>query len=145
VSPIRFNPFYVQRGVHLSEHIDYLKAIFNASFSLYGPMPAIVEKCIHNIYAKKGWSITKGFHPNFTDAQGQYDDSGYDTPQHLYFFPTRSDLKNEGGNASRYIDMINDAIIATTIPPYDPAKSAAITINSAESNIPSSTLPFLNL
>ncbi|WP_218759123.1 ATP-binding protein [Polaribacter sp. AHE13PA] len=98
VSPIRFNPFYVQKGIHLSEHIDYLKAIFNASFSLYGPMPAIVEKCIHNIYAKKGWNITKGFHPYFTDSVGNYNESGYDTKEHLYFFPTLSDLKSEVEN-----------------------------------------------
>ncbi|WP_159019846.1 ATP-binding protein [Algibacter sp. L3A6] len=98
VSPIRFNPFYVQKGIHLSEHIDYLKAIFNASFSLYGPMPAIVEKCIHNIYIKKGWNITKGFHPYFTDSMGNYDVSGYDTEEHLYFFPTLSDLKSEVEN-----------------------------------------------
>ena len=102
VSPIRFNPFYVQRGVHLSEHIDYLKAIFNASFSLYGPMPAIVEKCIHNIYAKKGWDITKGFHPNFSDNFGRYDDTAYDSMQHLYFFPTLSDLKEEVENYVKY-------------------------------------------
>lgn len=98
VSPIKFNPFYVQRGIHLSEHIDYLKAIFNASFSLYGPMPAIVEKCIHNIYAKKGWDIVKGFHPSFSDKFGQYDETAYDSIQHLYFFPTLSDLKEEVEN-----------------------------------------------
>ncbi|CAM1346911.1 ATP-binding protein [Tenacibaculum insulae] len=102
VSPIRFNPFYVQKGIHLSEHIDYLKAIFNASFALYGPMPAIVEKCIYNVYAKKGWNITKGFHPNFSDNFGRYDESGYDDLQHLYFFPTLSDLKNEVENYVKY-------------------------------------------
>lgn len=102
VSPIRFNPFYVQKGVHLSEHIDYLKAIFNASFSLYGPMPAIVEKCIHNIYSKKGWNITKGFHPYFTNLYGDYDENGYYTKEHLYFFPTLNDLKNEVENYVKY-------------------------------------------
>jgi len=35
VSPIRFNPFYIQEGVHPLVYIDYLKAIFNAGFSLY--------------------------------------------------------------------------------------------------------------
>ena len=44
VSPIRINPFYVQEGIHPLEHIDYLKALFNASFSLYGTMTSIVEK-----------------------------------------------------------------------------------------------------
>jgi len=64
VSPIRFNPFYIQEGVHPLVHIDYLKAIFNASFSLYGPMPSIVEKCLHAIYISKGWDLTLGTHPS---------------------------------------------------------------------------------
>lgn len=89
VIPIRFNPFYIQEGVDPLVHIDYLKAIFNASFSLYGPMPAIVEKCIHRIYLKKGWNLSKGSHPNFID------EDSYKTDEHYYCFPTLTDLKNE--------------------------------------------------
>ncbi|EEX38494.1 Type IV secretory pathway, VirB4 components [Vibrio metschnikovii] len=100
VSPIRFNPFYIQEGVHPLEHIDYLKAIFNASFSLYGPMPSIVEKCLHSIYIKKGWDLTLGTHPNFIDKNGDYDGGRYQFDEHYYCFPTLSDLKNE---VDRYI------------------------------------------
>ena len=102
VSPIKFNPFYIQKGVHLLEHIDYLKAIFNASFSLYGPMPSIVEKCLHAIYIKKGWDLTLGIHPNFSDKNGDYDESRYQFDEHYYCFPTLTDLKNE---VDRYIKM----------------------------------------
>jgi len=95
VSPIRFNPFYIQEGVHPLVHIDYLKAIFNASFSLYGPMPSIVEKCLHGIYIKKGWDLTLGTHPNFVDGKGNYDEERYQLEEHFYCFPTLTDLKNE--------------------------------------------------
>ncbi|QTA83799.1 Helicase HerA domain-containing protein, DUF87 [Desulfonema limicola] len=100
VSPIRFNPFYIQEGVHPLVHIDYLKAIFNASFSLYGPMPSIVEKCLHTIYIKKGWDLTLGTHPNFIDTKGNYDEDRYQFEEHFYCFPTLTDLKNE---VDRYI------------------------------------------
>lgn len=95
ISPIRFNPFYIQAGVHPLVHIDYLKAIFNVSFSLYGPMPSIVEKCLHTIYIKKGWDLTKGTHPYFINSEGIMDDERYQHEEHFYCFPTLADLKNE--------------------------------------------------
>ncbi|MCS7054530.1 MAG: DUF87 domain-containing protein [Ignavibacterium sp.] len=98
VSPIRFNPFYIQAGVHPSVHIDYLKAIFNASFSLYGPMPHIIEKCLHNIYIKKGWNLTTGIHPYFVNSKNEYEIDNYNYSEHYYCFPTLSDLKEEVNN-----------------------------------------------
>jgi len=95
VSPIRFNPFYVQKGVHPLVHIDYLKAIFNASFALYGPMPHIIEKCLHRIYVKKGWNLTTGLHPHFLKINGDIDETKYCKPEHYYFYPTLTDLKFE--------------------------------------------------
>jgi hypothetical protein len=95
VSPISFNPFYVQKEVHPLIHIDYLKAIFNASFSLYGPMPHIVEKCLYNVYQKRGWDLTKGTHPFFKNGKGEIDESRYSLAEHYYCFPTLSDLKDE--------------------------------------------------
>lgn len=100
VSPIRFNPFYIQEGVHPLVHIDHIKAIFNASFSLYGPMPSIVEKCLHAIYIKKGWDLTLGTHPNFVDSKGNYEEERYQFEEHFYCFPTLTDLKDE---VDRYI------------------------------------------
>ena len=100
VSPIRFNPFYIQKGIQPLVHIDYLKAIFNASFSLYGPMPSIVEKCLHSIYLKRGWNLTTGIHPNFVDEKVDKDESRYSLPEHYYCFPTLTDLKDE---VDRYV------------------------------------------
>ncbi len=100
VSPIRFNPFYIQKDVHPLVHIDYLKAIFNASFSLYGPMPSIVEKCLHSVYIKKGWDLTTGIHPHFLNSKKEYNEDKYNYPEHYYCFPTLTDLKNE---VDRYI------------------------------------------
>jgi len=120
ISPIRFNPFYIQKGVHPIVHIDYLKAIFNASFSLYGPMPHILEKCLHNIYLKRGWNMTDGTHPNFFNDKGKYDEDKYNLPEHFYFYPTLSDLKDEVDNYVKYEleykgelqDNIRTAIVA---------------------------------
>ena len=60
INCISFNPFYIQNGVSPQTHIDLLKDLFNASFSFYGPMPYILEKCLHNIYKDKGWNLTLG-------------------------------------------------------------------------------------
>ena len=94
VSPIRHNPFMVLPKVSLITHIDNLKSIFNASFSLYGPMPYILEKCLFNIYQQKGWDITSGKHhqaniENFEDCE-----------TNSFIYPTIVDLKNE---VNRYV------------------------------------------
>lgn len=95
ISPIQLNPFYILPLVSPLSHIDSLKAIFNASFSLYGPMPHILEKCLHNIYTKRGWNLTKGTHPFFLNEKQELDEERYQEREHYYCFPTLDDLKNE--------------------------------------------------
>jgi hypothetical protein len=56
-SPFRLNPFEVMEGVKLQSHIDNLRAVFNASFIMYAPMPYVLERCIHEIYKDKGWDL----------------------------------------------------------------------------------------
>ncbi|NEW78001.1 MAG: ATP-binding protein [Gelidibacter sp.] len=96
-SPIKMNPFYVQKGVKLSSHIDFLKAIFNASFSLYGPMPGILEKSLNNVYENLGWDLISGAHFNFRKiSDNSFDvDKFYKDENSHYFFPTLNTLKNE--------------------------------------------------
>lgn len=60
-------------GVSPQTHIDYLKDLFNASFSFYGPMPYILEKCLHTIYKNKGWDLTLGYHPMLVNNQSEVD------------------------------------------------------------------------
>ena len=95
VAPLRLNPFHIMFGVQAGVHIDYLKAIFNASFSLYGPMPYIVEKCLHNIYLKRGWNLTTGQHPQLLRPDGEPDKQRYDAEESRCYFPTLLDLRDE--------------------------------------------------
>ena len=108
INCLQFNPFYVQRGVSLQTHIDYLKDLFNASFSFYGPMTYILEKCLHNIYQKKGWNQTLGYHPyliNLKSATDVFDSEymrrRYEMKSSCFLFPTMQDLKDE---VKRYIE-----------------------------------------
>ncbi len=98
----QINPFYIMPGVSPQSHIDYLKDLFIASFSFYGPMPYILEKCLHNIYRNKGWNLTLGYHPLIVNTLGSVDffDIAYMRKQyyknaHRYLFPTMQELKDE--------------------------------------------------
>lgn len=104
VSPIYLNPFYILPGVSPLSHIDYLKSIFNASFSLYGPMSRILEKCLHNVYIKHGWNLTFGKHPFFLDEKGNFIREKWKTKEHYYCFPTLNDLKREVNNYVRNME-----------------------------------------
>jgi hypothetical protein len=102
INCIKLNPFYIIPGISPQQHIDFLKDLFCASFALYGPMPYILEKCLYNIYIKKGWNLTLGFHPSLVGDNGNINlfDEGvikekYSILAHKYLFPTMHDLKDE--------------------------------------------------
>ncbi|WP_283709190.1 ATP-binding protein [Pseudoalteromonas prydzensis] len=104
----QINPFYIMPGVSPQTHIDYLKDLFNASFSFYGPMPYILEKCLHTIYKNKGWDLTLGYHPMLVNNQSEvdffnieYTKIKYSLASHKYLFPTMQELKDE---IARYIE-----------------------------------------
>jgi len=111
--PLRHNPFWVMPNVSVVTHIDNLKSIFNASFSLYGPMPYILEKCLANIYKMKGWNLTTGEHNHVKIEKFE------DSKNNKYIYPSLKDLKDE---IKRYVeemgykgelqDNIKTAIIA---------------------------------
>lgn len=104
----QINPFYIMPGVSPQVHIDYLKDLFNASFSFYGPMPYILEKCLHTVYRNKGWDLTLGYHPLLTNSTSstdffniEYTKEQYSKSAHKFLFPTMQELKDE---IERYID-----------------------------------------
>ena len=104
----QINPFYIMPGVSPQVHIDYLKDLFNASFSFYGPMPYILEKCLHAVYRNKGWDLTLGYHPMLSNSKSVADfydinitKANYANISHKYLFPTMQELKDE---IARYID-----------------------------------------
>ena len=104
----QINPFYIMPGVSPQAHIDYLKDLFNASFSFYGPMPYILEKCLHSVYKNKGWDLTLGYHPLLANTNSptdffsiEYTKSQYSKLSHKFLFPTMQELKDE---IARYIE-----------------------------------------
>lgn len=113
INCIKMNPFYVPMGISLQQHIDSLKDLFSASFSFYGPMPYIFEKCLYNIYEKKGWNLTFGLHSYYLEenknnlSEELFDNKKleefYKTISHKYLFPNMQDLKEE---VAKYINKM---------------------------------------
>lgn len=81
-APFRLNPFEIMEGIKLQSHIDNLRAVFNASFVMYAPMPYVLERCIYEIYQDKGWDLT-------TSRNRFYDSDKWDP---YLQFPTLTDL-----------------------------------------------------
>ncbi len=73
-APFRLNPFAfaigdAQHRIHVQTHIDFLKAVFNAAFVLYAPMPYVLETCLHEIYIDKGWDLASSVNQRLPFAQ----------------------------------------------------------------------------
>ncbi len=52
---LRINPFQFPENLHILTHIEKLIQIFNASWSLYAAMPAILKDAVVKSYVKCGW------------------------------------------------------------------------------------------
>jgi len=55
--PLRLNPLAPVTGMPLGRHIDMLKAVFNASFTMFSGMPQALEEALLEIYTERGWNI----------------------------------------------------------------------------------------
>ncbi len=88
IAPFRLNPFEFETtddpaNAALLTHIDFLKAVFNAAFILYAPMPHVLETALHEVYEDKGWDIASGANIRVPDWH----------ERHRYpIFPTLTDL-----------------------------------------------------
>jgi hypothetical protein len=88
VAPFRLNPFEFETDntpehSSLLNHIDFLKAVFNAAFILYAPMPYVLETALHEVYEDKGWDLASGYNTRLPDWQAR----------HVYpIFPSLTDL-----------------------------------------------------
>ena len=88
VSPFRLNPFEFETdddpgNASLLTHIDFLKAVFNAAFEMYAPMPQVLEEALLEIYADKGWDLTSGVNVRLAD---------WSKRNEFPIFPTMTDL-----------------------------------------------------
>jgi hypothetical protein len=57
VSPLLLNPFEVPAGTTVAEHLDLVRAAFTVAFGMWSPLPQILERCLHEIYADRGWDL----------------------------------------------------------------------------------------
>ncbi|MCW3052572.1 MAG: hypothetical protein JWN14_1742, partial [Chthonomonadales bacterium] len=55
-APFRFNPFEIQEGVSVAEHISSLNTCFAGAFNLFDPLPMLLDQAIRTCYAERGWS-----------------------------------------------------------------------------------------
>lgn len=53
--PLMINPFEFPKGITLSEHIRQLMQVFEGAFTLYPPMPFLLDRAIESIYRKHKW------------------------------------------------------------------------------------------
>ncbi|WP_169823115.1 ATP-binding protein [Anaerobacillus alkalilacustris] len=107
VSPLRINPFYFPDHVNIQQHIDHLKVIFNASFTMYASMPNILEQCINNIYMKKGWSLTTS--TNIYQSDHVNYEKYFPTIEDLYY--EIDDYTKELGYAQEQMHNIRAALL----------------------------------
>lgn len=80
VGPLLLNPFEVPPGITVAEHLDLVRAAFGAAFGMWTPLPQILERCLHAVYADRGWDLRTDANPRL--AAGD--------PAEAY--PTLSDL-----------------------------------------------------
>ena len=60
-TPFHLNPFEVEEGTSVTEHIDLLRSVFAASFGdMWTPLPQVLEQCMLGIYQDRGWDLVTG-------------------------------------------------------------------------------------
>lgn len=78
-APFRINPFEFSPGTLPQTHVDYLKALFLASFHFVSPTPYVLEECLIRIYQDRGWDFASG-----SNARG-YGETAFPTLSDLYY------------------------------------------------------------
>lgn len=56
VSPFRLNPFEIQPGITVNEHISAMLTAFKAAIPMWEPLPRIFLKALNRTYFKAGWT-----------------------------------------------------------------------------------------
>lgn len=74
IAPFRLNPFEVPPGVRVQTHLDNLRAVFNASFTMYAPMPYVLEQAIIRVYERNGWNIAYDRHGRTPTMEDLYEE-----------------------------------------------------------------------
>jgi len=77
--PFRLNPFTPVPGIPLGRHIDLLKAVFNASFSMFAGMSYVLEEAILEVYTERGWNMYTSQN-SFLSPRATFDERSALTP-----------------------------------------------------------------
>lgn len=56
LSPFRLNPFEIQPGVTVNEHISAMLTAFKAAIPMWEPLPRIFLKALNRVYFRAGWT-----------------------------------------------------------------------------------------
>jgi hypothetical protein len=78
-APFRLNPFEIQRGVTVNEHISALLTAFKAAIPMWEPLPRLFLKALNRTYYRAGWTA-------FRKPTGS---------EHDPLFPTMHDFYNQ--------------------------------------------------
>lgn len=82
-SPFRLNPFEFESEISLSSHVDLLKSVFNAAFSMWTVLPQILEQSLYEVYRQYGWDVARNENRRLLDSSQYRTDA----------FPTLTDLQ----------------------------------------------------
>ncbi|MCA9874806.1 MAG: ATP-binding protein [Anaerolineales bacterium] len=55
-APFRLNPFEIQRGVTVNEHISAMLTAFKAAIPMWEPLPRLFLKALNRTYYRYGWT-----------------------------------------------------------------------------------------
>lgn len=64
------NPFEVEVGTTVVEHVDLLRAVFAASFGdMWSPLPQVLEQCMLRAYRDRGWDLLSNRNERLADGE----------------------------------------------------------------------------
>jgi hypothetical protein len=92
--PLRFNPLAPEAGTSIASHIDLLKGVINSSIGAWNPLPQILEKALHRVFADAGWDVA-------ADANHRIEASSAPSPPPPSAFPTFAELLDAALAATR--------------------------------------------
>ena len=76
-APFRLNPFEIQRGVTVNEHISAMLTAFKAAIPMWEPLPRLFLKALNRTYYRCGWTA-------FRKPTGGVGDPSFPTMQDFY-------------------------------------------------------------
>ena len=107
VSGLALNPLEVPPGTPVQTHIDRLIALFESSFTLFSPLPEVLELGLHRAYVARGWHLATD-----RNAIGELDPSYPIHPTLVDLLAACHEILDEMGYAHDVRDNVDAALRA---------------------------------